>query len=239
MANYIPLPVNDDAMRGTLLVVVLFLLLAPACSATQPIVPALALTMEPSSATVASPPNDTVAVTFNGTATVDKAPFVRITVTLQATVGAGWPVSLSPSTMVFTSLSSQPFSCMVSVPQSTPSTTTNLTVEGKAVGGGFQSQPATATSIITVQGTTGTNKTGGTGGTGKTGTNQTTGGGTGPSGTKTTNIGPIDIKTLGLLAGVIAIVAGGSGGYMFLKRRKARRQAEDGPEEMVEDVSAE
>jgi len=226
-------------MRGTLLVAVLFLILAPACSASEPIVPVVTIAMSPSSVEVTSPPNQTVMAFFNGTVTVDKLPGVRIVVTLSSSVDVGWACALNPSTLVFTNENPQSFICNVTVPGGTQSLSAKLTVECRGVGGGLQSQPAAATSIIIVQGTTGTNKTGGTGGTGKTGTNQTTGGGTGPSGTKTTNVGPFDMKTLGLLAGVIAVAAGGSGAYVVVKRRKTRRRTEDGPEESVEDVKAE
>ena len=231
-------PVNIDAMRGAIWVAVMLLLSVPACSATQPIVPVVTVTLSPSSVRVTSPPNETVMAGFNGTVTADKLPVVRLVVTLTATVDLGWTCALSPSTMVFTNEQPQSFSCNVNIPGGTQNLSATLTVEGKGVGGGFQSQPAMATAIIIVQGTASTNKTGGTTGKGNTGTNQTNGGGTGQTQGGMSKLGPIDMTTAAILVTVVAVAAAGSGAYWVHKRTKASRQIAESYEAPVEEVEA-
>jgi hypothetical protein len=225
---------NNDMMRVVILVALLLLLSAPACSAMEPIVPAVVVTISPSTMQVTSPPNLTVMAYFNGTVTVDKLPFVRIVVTLAASVDEGWACSCSPSTIVVTDAQPHSFMCNVSIPESTANTTTNLTVDAVGRGGGFQVS-ATAQAIIIVHGTALTNKTGGTGGTGKTGTNQTIPGGSQPSQSKTLKIGPLDTTSLVVLVVVLAVAAL-SGVYWVRRRKNARRQILESAEAPVEEV---
>jgi hypothetical protein len=224
-------------MRGGLLVAAVVILLCPAASATQPIVPVVTITLSPSSVDVSSPADQVVIVDFNGTVTVDKLPGVRIVVTLESSVDAGWPCAMSPTTMVFTSESPKSFTGNVSVPAGTPNISAVLSVSGKGVGGGFQSQTATATAKIIVRGSAPANKTGNTGGTSKTGTDQTNGGGTQTTQGGTSKIGSFDMTTV-LVLGVVVAVAAASGAYWIRRRKITRRQIAETGEAPVDDVEA-
>jgi hypothetical protein len=208
-------------MRGAMVALVLIVLSAQACSATQPIIPVATMTIDPTNVQVTSQPNQTVSVNFNGTVTVDKLPMARTTVTLSPAVDAGWPVAVSPSTLVFTSESPQTFSCTVSVPGNTSGQSTNLVIDAKCVGNGFQSL-STATAIITVKGSGPANQTKGTGGTGSAGTNQTIPGGGPSAGSGAFRLGPLDMTGLAVVIAVVAAMAA-SGVFWVRRRRTAGR----------------
>jgi len=221
-------------MRGVLLVALMLVLATPMCSATGPIVPALIVTISPSSKEVTSPPNLTVTVNFDGAVTVDKLPFVRVVVSLTPTVDAGWPATCDPSTIVVTDGQPHDFICNVTVPENSQNGTGDLTIEAVGHGGGF-TVTASASAVITVHGTAFTNKTGGTGGKG-TGTNQTGGGGTGQTQAGSLNLGSTDMKTVAILVVVLAVAAVGTGTYWVHRRRKARLQPDWYEEAPVEEV---
>jgi hypothetical protein len=116
-----------------------------------PIVPILTLTIQPPILKIRSPSNDTVTAQFNGTAAVDKLPGVRCVVTLTSSTDIGWVSQISPTTMVFTADSAQPYTVAVSIPSGTPTSQGNLQVYGRAVAMGLQST-AEVKAIIEVTG---------------------------------------------------------------------------------------
>lgn len=114
-------------------------------------VPVLTLKLDPASLSAQPTESKVGIVTFTGTATIDKFPVERLVATLSSTVDQGWVSQMSPTTMVFTSTSPQTFTVSVVVPQDSPNNVQGkLTIDGKAVGGGLQSQPAQASSFIIV-----------------------------------------------------------------------------------------
>jgi hypothetical protein len=140
-------------MRLALLISTLLVLLSPCAEGSSPIVPTILLTISPSNANVNASTEKDMQVEFQGTVTVDKLPVVRAVATIQSSVDTGWVAALSPSTFVFTSAGSEQFTCTVVVPKNTNSTTGTLTIVGKVVANGFQSQPTQVTAFINVNGT--------------------------------------------------------------------------------------
>jgi hypothetical protein len=126
--------------------------------AAAPIVPVLALTIQPPAQQVASDPNSTATAQFAGTATVDKLPMVRCVVTLTSSTDIGWVSQVSPSSMVFTSESSQAFTVVVIVPAGAPTSQGKLVVDGRAVAAGLQTL-AEVTALIYVKGSSALNAT--------------------------------------------------------------------------------
>ena len=137
-------------MRGALIISLMLILFTPACSAMQPIVPAVTMTLQPSSVNVTSTPTQKSSVDFCGTVTLDKLPMERIVVGLTPSVDAGWASSCSPSSMVITDEQPHQFTCTVVVPEATANHTGTLTVDATARGGGFSvTQSVTALIIVT------------------------------------------------------------------------------------------
>jgi hypothetical protein len=91
-------------------------------------------------------------VTFGGNATVDKIQGIeRVTVTIQAVVNTGWPVVVSPQTMVFVNPRTQQFQVNVIVPPATSSLLTgNVIVSGQAKAPGLAPVVAAASGVVTV-----------------------------------------------------------------------------------------
>jgi len=92
-------------------------------------------------------------VTFTGSVTVAKSPYLGATVSLTSTVDKGWNSSVEPSSMTFTSTAPQTFTCTVTVPGGTPGATdAQLTVNGTVASGIFQNT-GTASAMVTIVGT--------------------------------------------------------------------------------------
>jgi hypothetical protein len=117
-----------------------------------PIVPVLTLSIAPTILKVKSTSNESAVAHFEGNAAVDKPPVVRCVVTLTSSTDVGLVSQISPTTMVFTSSSSQAFTVDVSVPQGSPSMQCELLVYGRAVAAGLQST-AEVKAVIDVSGT--------------------------------------------------------------------------------------
>lgn len=114
-------------------------------------IPALTVSLEPSSQTAVVSESAQGSVQFTGTIRIDKLPVERIVVTLTASVDTGWAAQCTPSSMVFTSTQPQSFSATVVVPPACDSTIIGtLKVDAIATGGGFR-VPATAQAIVTVK----------------------------------------------------------------------------------------
>jgi hypothetical protein len=219
-------------MRGAFLVAVLLVLFTPACSAIPPKIPDITITLSPSSMDVISPPNQTMIVDFNGTVTLDKLPFVRITVSLTASTGAGWTCSCSPSIMEIVDEQPHSFKCNVTIPEATQNQTTNLTVNAVGTGAGFEHAYGKGEAVIVVHGTPTTKKSDSTGGTDNTETNQTTVGGSPSSQGGPFKLGPLDTTSMALIAVVLVVVAFGV--YWVRRKKNARRQFVDGADETYE-----
>ena len=208
-------------MRACLIFTSLVILLSPACSATQPIKPAVTVTLSPSSVNVTSQWSQKISLTFDGTVTVDKLPLERIVVNLNPHVDVGWPCNASPTTMVITDESPHSFSCTVVVPEGMPNTTGTLTVDAVANGGGF-SVTSTATAIIVVTGPPGYNQTSQNHSSQNPNSqNQTSTNGTQVS---TARPGALDSMSVPIIAVVLVAAASGGGGYFFLRRKMRQRQ---------------
>ena len=193
-------------MRLALFLSALLVLLAPCTEGSSPIVPTIALTLSPSGANVNASTEKDVQVEFQGTITVDKLPAVRAVATISSSVDTGWVAALSPSTFVFTSSGSQPFTCTVVVPQNTTNMTGTLTVNGKVVAGGLQSDPTSVTALINVTGTEAVNLT----------AHNRTGASDGA------RTGGADYKTLSIISVVLMIaVVCGFVAFRAIKKRKA------------------
>ena len=128
--------------------IVLHFMACPAAAIGPP--PVLALELVPASTDVDTNGTAAVSIVFNGTATVTLGRFDRstYTVSLAASVDAGWVCSVSPSTMTFSDSGTQKFNCTVEIPPATGNVTANLTVDGR-IGGAF-STSASASSRIQV-----------------------------------------------------------------------------------------
>lgn len=127
------------------------LVIAPPASAGVNPVPALTISLDPSSQEAKVSESAQGAVQFTGSVKVDKLPVERISVVLTSSVDAGWPSQCSPSMMVITDVSAHSFSVTTIVPQATPSNIIgNLKVDAKGQGGGFVCTGA-AQVIITVK----------------------------------------------------------------------------------------
>jgi hypothetical protein len=138
------------AVFTMLLAGVLIAVPQPGSAAINP-VPVLTLKLDPSQQASQPTESNIGSVTFTGTATIDKFPVERLVATLSPSCDQGWVSTMSPTTMVFTSTTPQTFTVSVVIPQDTPNNIQGkLTIDGKAVGGGLQSQPAQASSTITV-----------------------------------------------------------------------------------------
>jgi hypothetical protein len=92
------------------------------------------------------------AVTFGGNASVEKIQGIeRVTVTLQAVVNTGWPVVVSPQTMVFINPRTERFQVTIIVPPSTSSLLTgNVIVTGQAKAPGLAPIVSAASGVVTV-----------------------------------------------------------------------------------------
>lgn len=176
--------------------------------AADPIVPVLTLTIQPPILKIQSAPNSTAVAQFNGTATVDKMVGMRCVVTLASSTDIGWVSEISPSTMVFTSESPQPYTVAVSVPPTTPTSQGTLVINGRAVCNGLQSM-ATAEAKVDVTGPVIINLTA---------TNGTQGNATGTGGTA--GGGPTSIMMYSMLA--VVLIAVPAGGYYYYRRRHRR-----------------
>jgi len=141
---------SGAAVFVMLLSVVLVVVPQPGNAALNP-VPVLTLRLDPSSQPSQPTESSIGSVMFTGTATIDKFPVERLVATLNPSCDQGWVSIMSPTTMVFTSTTPQTFTVSVVIPQDTPNNIQGkLTVDGRAIGGGLQSNAAQASAIITV-----------------------------------------------------------------------------------------
>lgn len=210
-------------MRALSAIAIGIILLMPLGSATQPIVPKVTVQLSPPVQNVTVSPTQKGAAVFSGNVTVEKLPFVRMTVTLNSSVDKGWPSSVSPATLAITDSSPHSFGVTVVIPEGTTSSTGTLTVDAKAVGGGF-AVTSTASAMIVVTGPSAANQTSknqtsaGQGSSAGTAQNSTSG-----SSAKT---GGIDLTTVSIVA--VVLVAGVAGGGYYAVRRRKRRMEEAG-----------
>ena len=194
------------------LFIMLAMLIQPACQASAPLVPILTLTIDPPSQDVNSSTYAPVDVSFNGTASVQKAPIGNCLVNLTASVDIGWAAKVSPTQLIMTPSSTRQFTAYVTVPIAAPNMTGILTVTGHALGT-FEDSYANVTAIINVIGVQIQNRTT---------SNQTAkhaASGTGAF----ASIGGSTIVTVSITAVVIAAVA--VGGVVIYKKRKGKGNA--------------
>ena len=180
----------------------------PACSATQPIVLQLTLTLKPTEMNVTSQPRGNLSLYFIGTATVNKLPVERVDVDLTTYVDIGWSASCDPYTLLFDSPGanqSLSFLCYFVVPDNQPNISAVLTVNGAARGGGLTTN-STVTAEISVRAPQSYNQTS-------------------QNGSQSTRASPggIDLLTPSVLP-IILSLAGASGGYIAVRRRKRRKE---------------
>jgi hypothetical protein len=136
-------------MRALLLVSISALVCLPFASALGP---AMTIRIDQSSLSVTAA-NTNQTVVFTGSVSVNKSSALSATVKLTAAVDSGWPATLDPAAMTFTSTTPQKFTCTVVVPSGTPGgNVSRLTVSGTVVVGILQNV-AQATSTIEVKGT--------------------------------------------------------------------------------------
>jgi hypothetical protein len=122
--------------------------LAPVASAQNPI-PVISLTMSPGERIAEITASAPRAVQFIGNFTVDKLSFERATVTLLAVMSTGWVATVSPASVTVTNQRTMPFTVTVVVPAGELAVNIgSLTVTGRVVAGGLQSQ-AQAQAIVT------------------------------------------------------------------------------------------
>lgn len=77
---------------------------------------------------------------FNGTVTVEKPPMVIVSVQLDGSCSTGWPTTVSPQNIPFTTSGTQDFTVTVVVPQATPSSSI-----GRVVVSGIATYPGGST----------------------------------------------------------------------------------------------
>jgi len=210
---YISSEVQANGVRALAILSILVILALPFSSAQEPIVPVLALSMTPSAVNVKASQNESVSVQFNGTASVDKLPMVRVVVTLTSATDIGWVSQVSPTTMVFTSSGSQDYVCTVVIPVGSPSASGILMVNGRAVSMGLQSLAETK-ALITVQGVPMLNLSAG---------NHTQKNATSPAGPF--KLGGSSTLTISVL-GVVILCAAVAGFLLHRRTRQRRARAE-------------
>jgi len=100
--------------------------------------PAMTITLDPSSQEAVVSEGASGTVQFTGSLKIDKLPVERGVTSLTCSVDVGWVASCSPSALVNTDTAAHSFSVSVVVPQATPSNVIGtLRVEGRLIGGGF------------------------------------------------------------------------------------------------------
>jgi hypothetical protein len=121
----------------------------PTASAQNP-VPAMQMTLIPTSQEVEITASQPGAATFYGNVSVTKASYERAIVTLQASVSTGWPASVSPSSMVFATTGTvQNYQVSVIVPPGESAVNIGqLLVSGRATAAGLASLPVTSAAVI-------------------------------------------------------------------------------------------
>ena len=135
-------------MRGALVGMIIILILLPTAGAViPPVKPRISLQLSPTVMNVTSPAGNNVTITFNGTVTAQMMKFMRITVGFSSSVDKGWASSVSPNSMVITDEAPHEFTCDVTVPHGTPTTTATLTVDGTVEGWGTTHAIATINAI--------------------------------------------------------------------------------------------
>lgn len=128
----------------------LVVLLPFAGAAINP-VPVIALKLDTAMQTVNVTENTSATAVYSGECAIDKLPYVRATVTLNASTDQGWAAQVSPETMVFTNTDPQAFTVTVLVPAATRNITAYLNVKGTVVANGLQSSAETQ-AVLTVIG---------------------------------------------------------------------------------------
>ena len=193
-------------MRLASVLTLLLVLCLPVVPASSPVVPAMIVQIQPGVQDIGAK-NQSVNVVFNGTVNVSANQLTEMSVALSSAVDTGWGSAVIPSTMQFSGSGSQKFTANVTVPPN-GNGTANLTVTVKGTTRLFI-LTAEVRGVINVAGP------------GNQSTNQTvpthSGGGSGTAG-----IGGLDPLVVAA-AVVVGIVFAGTGSYLFLRRRKARR----------------
>lgn len=115
-------------------------------------IPILGLTLTPGRMEAKITRSQLGAVSFAGTARVDKIPGIeRLIVTLSAVVDTGWPVVISPMTIPFVNPGSQIFQVTVIIPPATSSHHIGtVMVTGSAKAPGLAPVVSTANGVVTV-----------------------------------------------------------------------------------------
>ena len=156
-------PVHENASRAVSLALLVIVgsvlgfalpgsIVAEEADAAPNPIPILSLSLFPSQLRATVTQSQLGAVTFSGNATVEKMPYLeRVSVTLQAVVNTGWPVVISPQTMVFVQSGTQKFHLTVIVPPATSSLVSgSVIVTGTAKVTGLAPIVATAGGVVTV-----------------------------------------------------------------------------------------
>jgi len=139
-------------MRAFLWISILAILGLPmASSIPAPTIPELVIKFDQASVSV-NASNRSQSIAFTGQVTVTKSPYLKATVSLQASVDKGWDATVDPSQMTFTSTEPQSFNCTVDVLQNTPGGTTVRLIVNGSISSGIFVNTANATAAITVTG---------------------------------------------------------------------------------------
>jgi len=149
--------IADTTRRRVALLAALFIamgavqVLPNSAEAAMNPVPALTITLEPSSQEARVSEGGSGSIQFTGSVKVDKLPADRMFVQLSSSVDAGWYSQCSPNSIVLTDTKAQSFSVSAVVPAGTPSNIVGtLRVDAKGSCGGFIST-GRAEAIITVK----------------------------------------------------------------------------------------
>ena len=120
----------------SLVPLILFVLLSPAATASPNPVPALTLSIDPSSISLNNSSQTQTAV-FNGTLSVDKLPLTKFNATIISSVSTNWSSTCTPSEFNLTSTTSQNFTCTVVVPGNTGGLIGAVKIDARGQGSGF------------------------------------------------------------------------------------------------------
>jgi hypothetical protein len=143
--------------RMVLLTVLVLVLVSPGITAAPPSIdgpaigPSITITLEPPQLEAQLTDEQLGAVTFGGTVTVELPPIIKGTVTMQAVVNTGWPVVLSPQTVLFSGPGEEDFQVTVIVPPATSAQAEGVvTVTGSLKLPGLGPVVTSATAMVTI-----------------------------------------------------------------------------------------